>query len=159
MVAALDVVAAWALYSLLAARTRTGAALAAILRVVYAAAFLAAVPNLLQAARVASSSGQAASGALSAIDAFKDAWAVALVVFAAHLIVLGVLLFREPWSHWLLGGLVALSGIGYAVDGFGRLLSRGYSADVARFTFFGEVVLMIWLLWRARRDAAIPLPW
>lgn len=53
----------------------------------------------------------------------------------------------------IVAGLVALSGLGYAIDGLGHAISPAYAGDVAMFTFFGEVVLSLWLLIRGGRDA------
>ena len=57
---------------------------------------------------------------------------------------------RNEHLGWL-GMLVAVSGFGYLVDGFGTVLQAGYHLGLARFTFVGEILLMIWLLWRGRR--------
>lgn len=44
-----------------------------------------------------------------------------------------------------------IAGVGYAVDGVGTILSADYDADIARFTFVGEVLLIVWLLWKGSR--------
>jgi hypothetical protein len=51
----------------------------------------------------------------------------------------------------VLGILLVVAGLGYAVDGFGALLFAGYDVNLAAFTFLGEVVLIFWLLLRGRR--------
>ncbi len=35
------------------------------------------------------------------------------------------------------------------VDSFGRILSADYTLSIVPFTFFGEVVLIVWLFTRA----------
>ena len=45
----------------------------------------------------------------------------------------------------LLGGLVALAGIGYLADSFGRIVVPGYSLTISTFTFVGEALLIVWL--------------
>jgi hypothetical protein len=55
----------------------------------------------------------------------------------------------------VLGILVAIASLGYLIDSFGGFLSASYDANVAVFTFPGEVLLMGWLLWRGRR---LPAP-
>ena len=47
--------------------------------------------------------------------------------------------------------------VGYLVDGAGTALLAGYGPGIAGFTFAGEVLLMVWLLWQGRR-MTIPQP-
>jgi hypothetical protein len=49
-------------------------------------------------------------------------------------------------------------GSGYVVDGAGTVLVADYSADIAAFTFVGEVLLMLWLLVKARNTAVMAKP-
>jgi hypothetical protein len=135
----LDVVVAWALYEFFRPVDRSIALLAAWLRVAYAAVFAAALSNLVAAA-------QRPAQALTAVDAFTGAWDVALVLFGLHLLALGGLAVRSSQVPSPLGILVMVAGLGYLVDSFGGLLSAGYDANVAAFTFVGEVLLMGWLL-------------
>lgn len=64
---------------------------------------------------------------LSAVHAYEDVWSAGLVL------------------------LLVIAGLGYAVDAFGVVLFAGYGADVARFTFLGELFLIFWLLLKGRR--------
>jgi Domain of unknown function (DUF4386) len=58
----------------------------------------------------------------------------------------------------VLGILVTIASLGYLIDSFGGFLSASYDANVAIFTFPGEVLLMGWLLWRGRRLQAPASP-
>ena len=67
---------------------------------------------------------------------------------------------RPSWLPRVLGALVALAGVGYVADATGTVLSADYDTNVAAFTFFGEPLLMLWLLvhgWRAVRRPTIDL--
>jgi len=152
VVAVLDVVVAWALYWFFRSTDSGGSMLAAVLRVVYAAVFLASLSHLLAAARAAGTA--APVSVMAAVDAFKDLWAVALVLFGVHLVAVGYLSLRSRMVPKIVGVLVVLSGAGYLVDSFGKMLSNGYGVDVARLTFVGELALMVWLLWSGRRVSA-----
>jgi hypothetical protein len=44
-----------------------------------------------------------------------------------------------------------IASLGYLIDSFGGVISVGYNANVAQFTFVGEVLLMGWLLWKGVR--------
>ena len=162
IVAVLDVLVAVALRTLLAPAGRSVATFCAWLRVTYAAVFAAALGNLLIAVRLltdgasqsAFTSRQLEAQVLTAVNAFQDGWDAALVIFGLHLIVLGHLVFVSRFIPRALGILLMIAGVGYTVDGAGTILFAGYDADIARFTFVGEALLMGWLLWRGPRLTA-----
>lgn len=55
-------------------------------------------------------------------------------------------------AHWV-AFVVAIAGASYCADAL-TLILTGRNGSLAQVGFIGEVVLMIWLLWRgARRDA------
>ena len=154
-VAALDIVVAWALGDTFKTVHRSGARLATWFRAIYAAAMLAAITNLLNAARAVDGGDP-----LNHVEAFRDAWTLSLGIFGLHLIAAGWLVWHTPWLPRVLGALVALAGVGYVADATGTVLSADYDTNVAAFTFFGEPLLMLWLLvhgWRAVRRPTIDL--
>ena len=51
----------------------------------------------------------------------------------------------------------SVASAGYLIDSFGGFLSAGYDANIALFTFFGEALLMGWLLWKAVRPGKLLL--
>ena len=75
----------------------------------------------------------------------------ALAIFGLHLLVLGYLVFRSGYIPRALGILVMIASVGYLIDSVGEILSAGYNVNVAQFTFIGEVLLMVWLLWKGVR--------
>jgi hypothetical protein len=144
VVVVLDVLVAWALREFFAPVDPAVATLAAWCRLAYAAVFLVAIADL-----------HAASGALDPlahVDAFRDVWDVGLILFGVHLVLIGHLAARHLPA--VLGALVAVAGLGYVVDGAGAVLVVGYAVDLAAFTFVGEVLLMLWLLVKARNTAS-----
>lgn len=159
IVAILDVVVAWALYVLLRPVNRSIALLAAWFRVVYAAIFAAALSNLFVAVRLptdadslkAFGTGQSNAQVMMSVNAFNDGYHAALAIFGLHLLVLGYLVFKSGYIPRALGILLMIASLGYLIDSFGGSLSTGYNANVAQFTFVGEVLLMGWLLWKAVR--------
>ncbi len=88
---------------------------------------------------------------LSGVHAYEDVWRAGLLIFWRPLLVLGALVVRTAYSPTVLGVLLVIAGLGYAVDSFGELLFADYDVSVAAFTFVGEVVLIFWLLLRGRR--------
>ncbi|WP_353827129.1 DUF4386 domain-containing protein [Agromyces sp. SYSU T0242] len=160
-IAVLDVVVAWGLWVVLRTRDPRGAVLAAALRLVYAAAFVAAIGHVGHAVRIADGAdapaiGRADRAALvqEQLQAFDAAWNGALLVFGAHLVVVGVLLVRRAGvAATVVGVLVGVAGLGYAADTVIRLLASQADPGIAMFTFIGEVVLIGWLVAGGIRSA------
>lgn len=135
-VAVLDVVAGVALHFYLRARGRVLSLAAAALRVLYAVLLVVALRHLIVGAR--------------SVADYRHEWNVGLGVFGLHLVALGVLLVRrEGWAR-AVGALVTISGLGYLIDA-GATLATGHPVGAAGVTFVGELVLMVWLLWRGVR--------
>ena len=64
-----------------------------------------------------------------------------------------VLAWKAPYAPTILGALLVAAGLVDAVDAFGSVLFADYQANVAAFTFLGELVLIVWLLVKGRRLA------
>jgi len=162
IVAVLDVLVAVALRTLLASAGRSIATFCAWLRVTYAAVFAVALVDLLIAVRLLTDSTsqdafttqQWEAQVLTAVNAFKDGWDAALLIFGLHLIVLGHLVFGSRFIPKTLGILLMIAGVGYTADGAGTILFADYDADIASLTFIGEALLMAWLLWKGPRLTA-----
>ena len=148
LVVILDVVVAWGLYVLLRGVSPSLSLLGAWFRVVYAAAFAVAIMSIFAALHAAP---EDPNRAVFLMQSFNDGWQVALTVFAAHLCVVGALVWRAEFVSWIFGLLLLLSGAGYFIDGLGTLLFPGYALGLSSFTFAGEVVFMLWLLIRGSR--------
>lgn len=133
VVVALDVLVAWALREFFAPVHHGLATLAAWFRLTYAAVFLVAI------AQLSSAIGEA--DALTRVEDFRAIWELGLILFGVHLLLLGHLAHRAANVPTVLGVLLAVAGLGYAVDGTGL-----FSTGLAAFTFVGEVAFMLWLL-------------
>ena len=145
IVAILDIVVAWGLYIVLVPANKNLSALAAWMRVIYAGIFIFAVGKLYMASQVLTPDG---TQAMPYLKAFQTIWDTGLILFGFHLLVLGYLAFKSGYVPKWLGVFLVLAGLGYAVDGFGKILSPLYSLNLAQFTFVGEVLLIFWLLWK-----------
>jgi hypothetical protein len=159
-VAMLDVVVAWGLYFVFQPVNRSLSLLAALFRVVYATMFAIALNNLLSALQVvggadfvkAFGTDQVQAQMMVLLGAFQSGWDLALVVFGLHLFVLGILVFGSGKTGLrVLGILVTAAGVGYLIDGVGKVLVPNYGLTIAMYTFVGEPLLMFWLLWKAIR--------
>ncbi|MFI7677353.1 DUF4386 domain-containing protein [Actinophytocola sp. NPDC049390] len=145
LVVALDVLVAWALREFFAPVHHATATLAAWFRLTYAAVFLIAIAELFAAV--------GSPGALARIAAFRDVWDLGLVLFGVHLLLVGYLAHRSRNLPTVLAALVAVAGLGYVVDGAATVLVADYALNLAAVTFVGEVLLMLWLVVRARGTA------
>ena len=138
---------------------RNASMVAAAFRLVYAGVFMVAIGRLMGAVRVlgdgdhlgALSVDQRNAQVMLEVDAFYDLWAVALVLFGAHLVVVGYLVHRSDFAPKVLGALVIVAGLGYLVDSFGVMLTPDPWPDIASYTFVGEFLLALWLVIRGRR--------
>jgi hypothetical protein len=154
----LDVVVAWGLYVLLKPVSRSVSVLMAWARLVFAVIFAVAVVNLLSAVHlVTDPTYQAAfeptqlnAQMMASLNAFSAGWAVALVFFGIHLILIGYLALKSGYMPKLVGILLVIAGLGYAADSFILFLVPDYVATAALFTFVGELVLALWLVFRGK---------
>ena len=88
--------------------------------------------------------------ALLKVDAFNDIWFAGLILFAAHLALIGYLAFRSGYVPKILGVLLVIAGLGYAFDSIGTVLAES-PLEISGVTFVGEFLLGVWLLIRGRR--------
>jgi hypothetical protein len=138
--------------------SRAFSLLAATFRIVFAGVFLVAISQLVGVRRLLSNDaylavfgpGQLQAQALLGISTFGDLWGAALFLFGLHLLGIGYLAYRSGYVPRLLGVLIAIAGLGYVIDTFGAVLSRGSWSDVSLFTFIGEFLLALWLVIRGR---------
>lgn len=154
----LDVVIAWALYVFLRPVSPSLSLLAMLFRLLYAAVFGAALSFLLTVSGLlggATSMAAFESDQLHALvllnyHAFEHAWDVGLAISGIHLLVVGYLVIESEYVPNVVGALVLIAGAGYAFDNFATLLLEGYTVEITLFTFVGEVVFLVWLLYRGR---------
>ena len=162
IVAALDVVVAWALYAFVKQVNKGLSLLMAWFRLLYAALLGVAVANLLGALLLlggasyltAFETSQLHAQVALSVNAFSYMWDIGYVFFGLHLLLLGYLVFKLGYSGYIpkiLGVLIVIASLGYLVDSFGKFLVPNHSANIGMFTFFGELLLMLWLLWGGAR--------
>jgi|SRR5271165_5340697 len=144
VVAALDVIVAWALYRVFKPVSDALSRLSAWLRIAYAGVFLVAISQLI---RVLALHTQA----LRHIVSFTNIWDAGLVLFGLNLFLLAYLAYRSGYVPRLLGVLLGIAGFGYVFDTVVHALVSGSSSDVSAITGMGEFVFALWLVIRGRR--------
>lgn len=163
VIAVLDVVIAWALYRVFRPVSVAVSMLAAAFRLVYTAVLLVAVGQLLRAVDVlgsdssaaASSPDQVSAQVMLELSAFQGIYDIGLLLFGIHLALLGYLATRSSAVPTIIGALLVLAGVGYAFDTVGAVLAFDLSFRVAAFTFLGELLLALWLLFAGARVQTI----
>lgn len=141
-VALLDVVVAWGLTEAFRPTDRGLAVLAGWLRLVYAAVFIVAITQL--------AGGQPVE--------YHRIWQVGLLVFGAHLLLVGRLVARSGWLPRWLGVLVSVAGAGYGIDSVLAILLVATPFSLSAVTFIGELLLAGWLVAVASRRLSSRLP-
>jgi hypothetical protein len=144
LVAALDVVVAWALYRVFKPVSKAVSRLAAWLRVAYAGVFVVAISQLIGALRLHAQ-------ALQHINTFTNIWDAGLILFGLNLFLLAYLAYRSRFVPRLLGVLLAIAGFGYVFDTVVGVLVQGATSDVSAITGMGEFAFALWLVIRGRR--------
>ncbi len=153
VVAALDIVVAWALFVILKSANRSLSLIAALFRIIYAVIFAFSLTKLFGVYQLLTAPGSSQGNeiftqALNGIDAFQKGWDIGLILFGIHLLLLGFISFRFGTIPKWLGALLAIAGLGYLIDSIGILLSPLYTLSIGEYTFFGELILIFWLLWK-----------
>lgn len=153
-----DVVVAWALYMFLKPANEHLSLMTAWFRLVYSALFAASLLGLVTVLRVLEgaavmsvSTDLLPAQVMSSLTAFRDGWDIGFVFFGLHLVLLGYVVFKSGYVPRLLGVLLVVAGVGYFGDSFGKFLIPGYGLNLATFTFIGEPLLMLWLLFEGAR--------
>ena len=156
LVVLFDLVAAWALYLFLKREAPELSLLAGWMRLVYSLLYGAALFPLLQALQLVGGAAGLAGLTQSALEAqtmlalsaFRSGWDLAFIFFGVHLLVLGWAALRGSqiprWIAWLL----ALGGLAYLFDYISLLLLGGYIVETSLLLGWGEVILIVWLLWK-----------
>lgn len=156
VVAISDVVVAWALYVLLKPVNKSLSLLAAWFRLVYATILGIALLDFFNALLLLSgadyltvfATDQLYASMMLSLNAFDYGWDIGAVFFGLHLAFLGYLTFKSGYIPRILGVLLIVASFGYLVDTFGKFLLLNYDANIAMFTFFGELLFMLWLLFK-----------
>jgi hypothetical protein len=147
--AVLDIVVAAALLKLLEPVNRMVAVTAAWFRIAYSAVFLVAIAQLASVPALLDQP----EAAMNAVDAYTVTWRIGLILFGAHLLLVGYLGFRSRFMPRVIAVLVAIAGLGYIWDGVGTILLADSAVLISTYTFVGEVALIGWLLFRAIRGS------
>lgn len=151
-----DLIVAWALYVLLKPVHENLSLLTAWFRLVYTVIALVALLNLVTVVRLLKTSAtlpgfqpaQLYTQVMLLIDTFRSNWYFGLIFFGIHLGLLGYLVIRSSYIPKILGVLLIVAGLGYLLTNLKPFLFPNINLDFAQYTFYGELIFMLWLLIR-----------
>ena len=154
-----DLLVAWALYVLLKPVNEHLALLTAWFRLVYAIISLVALLNLVTVFRLLNTSnyliafqpGELNAQVMLSVNAFRNQWYFGLIFFGIHLGLLGYLVIRSNYIPRILGVLLIITGVGYLLTTLRPYLFPNINVDFAGYTFYGELIFMLWLLIKGSR--------
>lgn len=84
--------------------------------------------------------------ALQFLDLHKLGLSIAGIFWGLWLFPMGYLVFRSGFLPRILGVLLMIGCLGYLIDSFAAFLLPNSGVSVAMLTFWGEVLLPLWLL-------------
>jgi hypothetical protein len=156
-----DVVVAWALYILMKPVNEQLSLLTAVFRWIYTVIALIALLNLVTVFRILNTSDYSTVFRPNGLNVqimyllktFKSSWYFGLIFFGIHLGLLGYLVIKSGYIPALLGVLLIITGFGYLLTTLRPYLFPTINVDFAKYTFYGELVFMLWLLikgWRIK---------
>ncbi|SDW98431.1 DUF4386 domain-containing protein [Paenibacillus sp. CF384] len=159
-----DIVVAWSCYVFLKPTHKDLALLGAWLRLVYATLLGIAIANLLFVLTLTTNStdygspftsNQVGAQVMLHLQAFDLIWSVGLIVFGAHLLILGILALRTDNIPRWIGILLLLASIGYILIHMSKLFFEDYEevGKILENVFIvpmtaGELGFGLWLLFR-----------
>src|SRR5215216_1796156 len=154
-----DLLVAWALYVLLKPVNKNLSLITAWFRWVYTGIALVALLNLVTVLRLLNTSNtlsllqpdQLGAQVMLSLSAFRTQWHFGLLFFGIHLGLLGYLVFRSKYIPAILGILLIIAGLGYFLTSLKPFLFPDINLDFAEYTFYGELIFMLWLLIKGSR--------
>ena len=154
-----DIIVAWALYIVFKPVNENFSLLTAWFRLVYAVIAIVGLLNIVGIINLLSPShylfasrpDQLYLQVILLVRSFKSTFSFGILFFAIHLILLGSLIFKTPYIPTVLGILLIISGIGYLMTALKPFLFPGVNIDFAVYTFYGELIFMLWSLIKGSR--------
>lgn len=154
-----DVLVAWALYVLLKPVNENLSILTAWLRLVYTVIALVALLNLVTVFQLLNTADYLTLLGQDrlyvhvklSLEAFRSGWYFGLLFFGFHLGLLGYMVVKSKYIPRILGILLIIAGSGYTINTLRPFLFPNVNVDFAKYTFYGELIFMLWLLIKGSR--------
>ncbi len=152
-----DVLVAYAFYRYLAPISRGLALLTGWIRLIYSGVLALAVGSLVRAASISlasmSSTDQVADQLIGSIARFESLWSMGLILFGAHLFLVGWIVLRDQSIPKLWGYLLLVAGVSYTLIHLLGALGPAFASTAGLLEtvlslpmMVGEVGFGVWLL-------------
>ncbi len=159
LVFVLDLLMAWALYILLKPVNKSLSLLTAWFSLIHVAIAGSALVNYFAVLQFLSGADYlAVFGAdqlqalvLPFLSGYDAGFNIGIFFFSFHLLVLGYLVFKSGYIPRILGILLIIASLGYLIESIAIILIPNFDVPIATFTFIGELVFPIWLLWKGAK--------
>jgi hypothetical protein len=123
-------------------------------RLVYSAIFGIALVNLIIVLILLSgvnylavfNSDQLYAQGMIFLKAFYEIWAIGIIIFGFHLILLGFLAFKSGYIPKIVGILLIFAGFSYLIDNISNLIFPDFNLAISVVMGWGELIFMFWLL-------------
>lgn len=154
-----DLLASWALYVLLKPVNEYLSLLTAWFRLVFTVIAIVALLNLVTVLRLLDNADYLAvfkpdelhAQVILSLNAFRYGFHFGILFFSIHLGLLGYLVFKSKYIPKIMGVLLIISGLGYFMTTLKPFLFPNINIDFAVYTFYGELIFMLWLLIKGSR--------
>ncbi len=151
-----DVIVAWALYIFLKQVNNSLSLLTAWFRLVYAIMLGIALINFINVLILLSTADYLVvlqpdllnANVMLSINSFYDVWAIGLIIFGSHLLLLGYLAFNSNFIPKIFSVLLIIAGLSYLIDYFVKLFFPNFDMQISMVLGWGELIFMFWLLFR-----------
>ena len=151
-----DLFVGWALYIYFRPVQKSISLLTALFRIVYSIIAIVALLNLVTVYNLtAYGDSKMYDQVIFNLNEFRNSFNFAIILFAIHLLMLGYLTIKANYVPNIMGILLIVSGLGYMLNSLRPFFFRNFNLDFAAYTFFGELVFMVWLLIRGRKTKEI----
>jgi len=154
-----DILLAWALYVFLNPVNKMVSLLTAWFRIVYAVIAIITLFNLVDVWRLSTTdvnlkiyeTNQLYALVTQSIDAYRDGFMMAYVIFSIYLGLLGYLVYISGYIPKIFGTLLIIAGLGYLINSLRPFLFPGYNLNFLMITYLGELAFTLWLLIKGTR--------
>ena len=155
-----DLIVAWGLYLFFKKINKSLALIAASFRLIYVAMLAVSIQNLVYVNLITNqlepssvySAEQMAKTTMFYLNAFDAMWAVSLIVFGIHILLVGYLALKSEYIPKIFGILLIIAFLGYTFPKMSNLLFPQYT-DIMRtieaiflIPMLSEAALGIWFL-------------
>lgn len=148
----LDIVVSWCLYIFFKRVNKSLSLLCSLFRLIYSVLLGTALLNMFPILHLLSNINQNEILIMTPIKMFLYIWSFGLLVFGAHLFLLGLLIFKSDFVPKVLGVLILFASICYVVTNSSNLFIPNYGYYKETVDMFlslpmalGEIVFAIWL--------------